>query len=94
MTVFHCLPLQVMESGDIQAIAEKLVGLQNCLSILTHVPDYEERAAHLEGLKVRLEALASPHIVAAFTNHNLGKGEFSKVSSSDVTWTQTTSGIF
>ena len=62
-----------MESGDVEAIAEKLVGLQNCLSILTHVPDYEERAAHLEGLKVRLEALASPHIVAAFTNHNLGK---------------------
>lgn len=62
---------EVMESGDVEAIAEKLVGLQNCLSILTHVPDYEERAAHLEGLKVRLEALASPHIVAAFTNHNL-----------------------
>ncbi|MPC33332.1 Conserved oligomeric Golgi complex subunit 7 [Portunus trituberculatus] len=62
---------EVMESGDVEVIAEKLVGLQNCLSILTHVPDYEERAAHLEGLKVRLEALASPHIVAAFTNHNL-----------------------
>lgn len=62
---------EVMESGDVEAIAEKLVGLQNCLSILTHVPDYEERAAHLEGLKVRLEALASPHIVAAFTNDNL-----------------------
>lgn len=62
---------EVMESGDVQSIAEKLVGLQNCLSILTHVPDYEERAAHLEGLKVRLEALASPHIVAAFTNHSL-----------------------
>lgn len=62
-----------MEGGDIEAIGRKLVALQNCLGILTHVPDYEERVAHLEGLKVRLEALASPHIVAAFTHHNLGK---------------------
>ncbi|XP_047486009.1 conserved oligomeric Golgi complex subunit 7-like [Penaeus chinensis] len=62
---------EVMDSGDIDAIASKLVALQNCLGILTHVPDYEDRVAHLEGLKVRLEALASPHIVAAFTQHNL-----------------------
>ncbi|KAG7170047.1 Conserved oligomeric Golgi complex subunit 7-like [Homarus americanus] len=62
---------EVMDSGDLDAIASKLVALQNCLGILTHVPDYEERVAHLEGLKVRLEALASPHIVAAFTQHNL-----------------------
>lgn len=62
-----------MDSGDLEAIAGKLVALQNCLGILTHVPDYEERLAHLEGLKVRLEALASPHIVAAFTQHNLGE---------------------
>ncbi|ROT76415.1 putative conserved oligomeric Golgi complex subunit 7 [Penaeus vannamei] len=62
---------KVMDSGDIDAIASKLVALQNCLGILTHVPDYEDRVAHLEGLKVRLEALASPHIVAAFTQHNL-----------------------
>ncbi|KAK4312456.1 hypothetical protein Pmani_016142 [Petrolisthes manimaculis] len=62
---------EVMEGGDIEAIGGKLVALQNCLGILTHVPDYEERVAHLEGLKVRLEALASPHIVAAFTHHNL-----------------------
>ncbi|XP_071513541.1 conserved oligomeric Golgi complex subunit 7 [Panulirus ornatus] len=62
---------EVMDSGDLDAIASKLVALQNCLGILTHVPDYEDRVAHLEGLKVRLEALASPHIVAAFTQHNL-----------------------
>ncbi|CAL4066157.1 unnamed protein product, partial [Meganyctiphanes norvegica] len=62
---------EVMDSGDIVAIAEKLVALQSCLTILTHVPDYQDRCAHLEGLKVRLEALASPYIVAAFTQHNL-----------------------
>ena len=61
-----------MDSGDFEAISSKLLALQSCLAILTHVPDYEERAAHLEGLKVRLEALASPHIVGAFTQHNLG----------------------
>lgn len=69
---FYCF-IKVMDSGDLDAIASKLVALQNCLGILTHVPDYEDRVAHLEGLKVRLEALASPHIVAAFTQHNLGK---------------------
>lgn len=68
-----------MEGGDIEAIGRKLVALQNCLGILTHVPDYEERVAHLEGLKVRLEALASPHIVAAFTHHNLGMEMFSGI---------------
>ncbi|KAK7066855.1 Golgi transport complex subunit 7 [Halocaridina rubra] len=62
---------EVMDSGDIEAIAGKLVALQNCLAILTHAPDYEERVAHLESLKVRLEAQASPHIVAAFQQHNL-----------------------
>ncbi|KAK8754311.1 hypothetical protein OTU49_015547 [Cherax quadricarinatus] len=62
---------EVMDSGDLDAIGTKLVALQNCLGILTHVPDYEDRVAHLEGLKVRLEALASPHIVGAFTQHNL-----------------------
>ncbi|XP_064095450.1 conserved oligomeric Golgi complex subunit 7-like [Macrobrachium nipponense] len=62
---------EVMDSGDIDAIAGKLVALQNCLGILTHAPDYEERVAHLESLKVRLEAQASPHIVAAFQQHNL-----------------------
>ena len=62
-----------MDTGDLEAISNKLIALQNCLTILTHVPDYEDRVAHLEGLKVRLEALLSPHLVSAFTQHNIGR---------------------
>ena len=62
-----------MESGDIEEIATKLMALQSCLHLLHHVPDYEERMAHVEGLVVRLEALASPKLILAFTQKNLGK---------------------
>lgn len=38
--------------------------------------DYEDKKMQLEGLKNRLEATVSPHIVKAFTTYNLGN-EFS-----------------
>jgi len=41
--------------------------------ILTDVPDYVERCHYLESLKNRLEALLSPHVVAAFSSQSLGK---------------------
>jgi len=40
--------------------------------ILTDVPDYVERCHYLESLKNRLEALLSPHVVAAFSAQSLG----------------------
>lgn len=40
--------------------------------ILTDVPDYVERCHYLESLKNRLEALLSPHVVAAFSTQSLG----------------------
>jgi len=41
--------------------------------ILTDVPDYVERCHYLESLKNRLEALLSPHVVAAFSTQSLGE---------------------
>lgn len=51
--------------------------MQNSLMMLVDTPDYSEKCVHLEALKNRLEALASPQIVAAFTSQSVG--ECSKV---------------
>ncbi|XP_063222292.1 conserved oligomeric Golgi complex subunit 7 isoform X2 [Bacillus rossius redtenbacheri] len=58
---------EVFESGDIESIARKLTSMQQSLQILASVPDYEDRKLQLEGLKNRLEAMASPLLVQAFT---------------------------
>jgi hypothetical protein len=68
-----CSYLQVFESGDIESIAAKLVSMQQSLRILANVPDYEDRKLQLEGLKNRLEAMASPRLVQAFTSSSIGK---------------------
>ena len=65
--------LQVFESGDIESISAKLVSMQESLRILANVPDYEDRKLQLEGLKNRLEAMASPRLVQAFTSSSVGK---------------------
>uniref|UniRef100_T1IJ20 Conserved oligomeric Golgi complex subunit 7 n=1 Tax=Strigamia maritima TaxID=126957 RepID=T1IJ20_STRMM len=57
---------KIFETGDIHAIAEKLVGMQQSLEILQDVPDYKERALHLENLRNRLEAKISPQLVNSF----------------------------
>ena len=50
----------------------KLSALHASLSLLTHVSDYDERLQKLEGLRNRLEALASPELVKALSAHNTG----------------------
>jgi hypothetical protein len=65
--------LQVFESGDIESISAKLVSMQQSLRILANVPDYEDRNLQLEGLKNRLEAMASPLLVQAFTSASIGE---------------------
>ncbi|XP_026672147.1 conserved oligomeric Golgi complex subunit 7-like, partial [Ceratina calcarata] len=62
---------EVFESGDIVAIANKLFSMQKSLSMLVNVVDYEDKKLQLEGLKNRLEAMASPKLVQAFTAANL-----------------------
>ena len=54
-------------------ISAKLTGMQNSLMMLVDTPDYSEKCVHLEALKNRLEALASPQIVAAFTSQSIGE---------------------
>lgn len=46
--------------------------MQNSLKLLVNVADYEDRKLQLEGLKNRLEAIASPAIVQAFNSNNTG----------------------
>ncbi|XP_035211268.1 conserved oligomeric Golgi complex subunit 7-like isoform X2 [Stegodyphus dumicola] len=62
---------EIFDSGDINAIAMKLVGMQNSLEILADVPDYQERCFRLENLKDRLEAMISPRLIAAFNTQSL-----------------------
>ncbi len=86
-----------LDSGELPAIAEKLLGIQSSLKILSHVPDYDDRVRlradkfthhefvpilpyshqvmHVEGLKNRLEALASPQLVAAFNASDAEKAK-------------------
>lgn len=47
--------------------------MQKSLAMLANVVDYEDKKLQLEGLKNRLEAIASPRLVRAFTAANLGK---------------------
>lgn len=47
--------------------------MQKSLAMLANVVDYEDKKLQLEGLKNRLEAIASPRLVQAFTAANLGK---------------------
>lgn len=46
--------------------------MQNSLKLLFNIADYEDRKLQLEGLKNRLEAIASPTIVQAFNLNNTG----------------------
>ncbi|CAG0892162.1 unnamed protein product [Cyprideis torosa] len=56
----------VFDTGKLSDISDKLQALSQSLSLLSHVPDFDSRASHLEGLKNRFEALLSPHLIACF----------------------------
>lgn len=73
---------------DITVISAKLMGMQNSLAMLVDTPDYAEKCMHLEALKNRLEALASPQIVAAFTSQSGGACRPSGPSASPAFQTQ------
>ncbi|XP_006730882.1 conserved oligomeric Golgi complex subunit 7 [Leptonychotes weddellii] len=62
---------ETFKTQDIAVISAKLTGMQNSLMMLVDTPDYSEKCVHLEALKNRLEALASPQIVAAFTSQSV-----------------------
>uniref|UniRef100_A0A2P2I5Q8 Conserved oligomeric Golgi complex subunit 7 n=2 Tax=Hirondellea gigas TaxID=1518452 RepID=A0A2P2I5Q8_9CRUS len=62
---------EVLEAGELEVAANKVVQLHRCLSVLAQTPDSEDRAALLNSFQLRIEAMASPHVVEAFTHHNL-----------------------
>ncbi|XP_062999419.1 conserved oligomeric Golgi complex subunit 7 isoform X2 [Elgaria multicarinata webbii] len=57
---------ETFKTQDVSVISAKLTSMQNSLAVLVDTPDYSEKCVHLEALKNRLEALASPQIVSAF----------------------------
>jgi len=55
------------DNDDLDTVADRLAGMQASLRLLHHVADYQERVAHLEQHRNRLEATLSPLLVTAFT---------------------------
>uniref|UniRef100_A0ABK0M3E9 Conserved oligomeric Golgi complex subunit 7 n=1 Tax=Rattus norvegicus TaxID=10116 RepID=A0ABK0M3E9_RAT len=66
---------ETFKTQDIAVISAKLTGMQSSLMMLVDTPDYSEKCVHLEALKNRLEALASPQIVAAFTSQSVDQSK-------------------
>lgn len=62
---------EIFERGDMEVIAAKIISMQQCLGVLVHTPDYEDKRLQLESLKNRLEAIASPQLVQAFSSKHL-----------------------
>uniref|UniRef100_A0A674MQW3 Conserved oligomeric Golgi complex subunit 7 n=1 Tax=Takifugu rubripes TaxID=31033 RepID=A0A674MQW3_TAKRU len=59
---------ETFKTQDLAIISSKLTSMQSSLAMLVDTPDYSEKCVHLEALKNRLEALASPQIVATFNS--------------------------
>ncbi|XP_065828857.1 conserved oligomeric Golgi complex subunit 7-like [Oscarella lobularis] len=67
---------EILETDDILAIYNKLLGMQKSLTVLHDVPDYANRHQKLESLKNKLESKLSPRLVAAFNSHNLDEAKY------------------
>uniref|UniRef100_A0A3B5KX07 Conserved oligomeric Golgi complex subunit 7 n=1 Tax=Xiphophorus couchianus TaxID=32473 RepID=A0A3B5KX07_9TELE len=66
---------ETFKTQDLEVISSKLTSMQNSLAMLMDTPDYSEKCVHLEALKNRLEAMASPQIVATFNSMSLGQAK-------------------
>ncbi|XP_067100819.1 conserved oligomeric Golgi complex subunit 7 [Osmerus mordax] len=66
---------ETFKTQDFAVISSKLTSMQNSLAILVDTPDYSEKCVHLEALKNRLEALASPQIVATFNSMSMDQAK-------------------
>ncbi|XP_023647445.2 conserved oligomeric Golgi complex subunit 7 [Paramormyrops kingsleyae] len=62
---------ETFKTQDLAVISSKLTSMQSSLAMLVDTPDYSEKCVHLEALKNRLEALASPQIVATFSSQSV-----------------------
>ncbi|XP_074867156.1 conserved oligomeric Golgi complex subunit 7 isoform X2 [Carettochelys insculpta] len=73
---------ETFKTQDVSVISAKLTSMQNSLTILVDTPDYSEKCVYLEALKNRLEAMASPQIVATFNAQSVDQAKvFVKVFS-------------
>lgn len=63
---------EVFDSKNVENISIKILNMQNSLKLLYNVADFEDRKLQMEGLKNRLEAIASPSIVQAFNSNSTG----------------------
>ncbi|KAK6329060.1 hypothetical protein J4Q44_G00010380 [Coregonus suidteri] len=66
---------ETFKTQDMAVISSKLTAMQNSLAMLVDTPDYSEKCVHLEALKNRLEALASPQIVATFNSMSIDQAK-------------------
>ncbi|XP_061564543.1 conserved oligomeric Golgi complex subunit 7 [Cololabis saira] len=66
---------ETFKTQDLAVISSKLTSMQNSLAMLVDTPDYSEKCVHLEALKNRLEAMASPQIVATFNSMSLDQAK-------------------
>ncbi|XP_038156865.1 conserved oligomeric Golgi complex subunit 7 [Cyprinodon tularosa] len=66
---------ETFKTQDLGVISSKLTSMQNSLAMLVDTPDYSEKCVHLEALKNRLEAMASPQIVATFNSMSLDQAK-------------------
>lgn len=66
---------ETFKTQDFAVISSKLTSMQGSLAMLVDTPDYSEKCVHLEALKNRLEALASPQIVATFNSMSMGQAK-------------------
>ncbi|XP_014248719.1 conserved oligomeric Golgi complex subunit 7 [Cimex lectularius] len=61
----------VIESRNIDAIASKVISMQQSLVVLANCADFDDRKLKLESYKNTLEAIASPQVVKAFTSKSI-----------------------
>ncbi|XP_054454778.1 conserved oligomeric Golgi complex subunit 7 [Anoplopoma fimbria] len=66
---------ETFKTQDFAVISSKLTSMQSSLAMLVDTPDYSEKCVHLEALKNRLEALASPQIVSTFNSMSMDQAK-------------------
>ncbi|XP_030066947.1 conserved oligomeric Golgi complex subunit 7 [Microcaecilia unicolor] len=66
---------ETFKTQNVAVISAKLMSMQSSLAMLVDTPDYTEKCVHLEALKNRLEALASPQIVATFNTQSVDQAK-------------------
>lgn len=66
---------ETFKTQDFKVISSKLTSMQNSLAMLVDTPDYSDKCVHLEALKNRLEAMASPQIVATFNSMSVDQAK-------------------